>query len=39
VEKYRVVKFIVKVKDMLNSVNSQAGSVYVANFVVENAIR
>jgi hypothetical protein len=39
VEKYRVVKFIVKVKDMLNSVNSQVGSVYVANLVVENAMR
>jgi len=36
---YRVVKFIVNVNDMLNSVNNQAGRVYVANLVVEKAMR
>lgn len=36
---YRVVKFIVNVNDMLNSVNNQAGRVYVANLVVAKAMR
>ena len=36
---YSVVKFMVNVSDMLNSVNSHVGSVYVRNFVIVNVMR